>query len=190
MSMTATPLSLPGLTLFKPPVFEDERGMFIVRYAAEQLKAHGIPTTFTQFNHARSGRGTLRGMHFQTGKHAQGKLVGVIQGAVLDVVVDLRRSSPTFGQAEAVLLDDVSGRQLWVPRGFAHGYLVLSDVADFCYHVDNEYAPSFEGGIRWNDPVVRNHWAFEEYDIDPLELIVSEKDEYLPAFSPQGEYFP
>lgn len=188
--MIVTPLSLPGLKLFKPRVFSDERGMLIVRYVKEQLEQHGIPTTFSQFNHSRSQRGTLRGMHFQTGSHAQGKLVGVTQGIVIDVALDLRRSSPTFGQAEAVLLDDSSGRQLWVPRGFAHGFLTLSDTADMCYHIDNDYAPEHESGIRWDDPTIKQLWNLAEYGIAEHELIVSAKDAELPYFSAAGAYFP
>lgn len=189
MSTTVTRLSLPGLTLFKPRVFEDERGMLMVRFIADELEQHGIPTTFKQYNHARSKRGTLRGMHFQTGDYAQGKLVGVTHGVVLDIAIDLRRSSPTFGQAEAVLLDDASGRQLWVPRGFAHGYLVLSDTADLCYHVDNDYAPDYESGIRWDDPIVRDLWTLDEFGLHEDELVISSKDEHLPGFQEAGEYF-
>jgi len=189
MSMIVTPLSLPGLKLFKPRVFSDERGMLIVRYAQEHLKRHGIPSTFSQFNHSRSTRGTLRGLHFQAGAHAQGKLVGIIRGIVIDVVLDLRRSSPTFGQAEAVLLDDVSGRQLWVPRGFAHGFLTLSDTADMCYHIDNDYAPDYEAGIRWDDRAVKPLWNLHEFGLSEDELIISAKDIQLPHFSPTSEYF-
>lgn len=188
--MIMTPLSLPGLKLFKPRVFSDERGMLVVRYVKGQLEQHGIPSTFSQFNHSRSQRGTLRGMHFQAGSHAQGKLVGITNGVVIDVVLDLRRSSPTFGQAEAVLLDDASGRQLWVPRGFAHGFLTLSDTADMCYHIDNDYAPDYEAGIRWDDPTIKHLWNLAEFDLHESDLIISEKDLLLPKFSPEGEYFP
>ena len=144
---------LDGLVLLAPTVHGDERGFFVETFRADVAREHGIPTEFVQDNHSRSRQGTLRGIHFQT-HPGQGKLVRVARGRVLDVVVDLRRGSPTFGEWEGVELDDVGGQMLWIPVGFGHGFLVLSEVADFVYKCTNYYDPATEAGIRFDDPDV------------------------------------
>src|SRR4051795_10398310 len=130
--MQVLPTQLEGPVLLAPSKFGDERGFFMETFRADAWAAEGVPTEFVQDNHSRSRRGTIRGIHFQT-HPGQGKLVRVARGSVFDVVVDLRRGSPAFGEWEGVLLDDVSGQMLWIPVGFGHGFLVLSDVADFVY---------------------------------------------------------
>src|SRR3954463_1965770 len=149
---------LDGLVLLAPAVHGDERGFFVETFRADVAREHGIPTDFVQDNHSRSRRGTLRGLHFQT-HPGQGKLVRVARGRVLDVVVDLRRGSPTFGEWEGVELDDVSGRMLGIPIGFGHGFLVLSDVADFVYKCTAYYDPATETGIKFDDPEVGVDWG-------------------------------
>ena len=149
---------LDGLVLLAPKVHGDERGFFVETFRADVAAAHGIPTEFVQDNHSRSRQGTLRGIHFQT-HPGQGKLVRVTRGRVFDVVVDLRRGSPTFGEWEGVVLDDEGGQMLWIPIGFGHGFLVLSDVADFVYKCTAYYDPATEAGIRFDDPAVGHRVA-------------------------------
>ena len=175
MPFTDTPI--PGLLLFEPSVFEDSRGYFFEAYNARQFKEAGVTSHFVQDNQARSSYGVLRGLHYQVGSYAQAKLVRVIEGEVLDVVVDIRRDSPTYGQTYKVRLSAANKRQLFVPRGFAHGYLVLSDQAEFFYKCDNFYSREHEGGIRFDDPNLAIDW-----EIPPENLILSSKDQQLPAF--------
>src|ERR687890_2761004 len=156
--MERLPTRLPGLVLLAPAVHGDARGFFLETYRADAWAAEGVPTEFVQDNHSRSRRGTLRGLHFQT-HPGQGKLVRVARGRVLDVVVDLRRGSPTFGEWEGVELDDVGGHMLWIPVGFGHGFLVLSEVADFVYKCTNYYDPATEAGNRLDDPQGGVEWA-------------------------------
>src|SRR3954467_5087298 len=151
---------LDGLVLLAPAVHGDERGFFVETFRADVASSYGIPTDFVQDNHSRSRQGTLRGIHFQT-HPGQGKLVRVARGRVFDVVVDLRRGSPTFGQWEGVELDDATGRSLFIPVGFGPGFLVLSDVADFVYKCTNYYDPATEAGIRFDDPDVGVAWPGE-----------------------------
>src|ERR687896_2279052 len=171
--MERVPTRLDGLVLLAPPVHGDARGFFMETYRADAWAAHGVPSAFVQGNHSRSRRGTLRGIHFQT-HPGQGKLVRVARGRVFDVVVDLRRGSPTFGEWEGFELDDTAGRQLWIPVGFGHGVCVLSDVADFVYKCTAYYDAATEAGIRFDDPEVGIEWP-------AIELLYSERDRTAPA---------
>jgi dTDP-4-dehydrorhamnose 3,5-epimerase len=173
---------LDGLILLTPSKHGDERGFFMETYRADAWAAQGVPTEFVQDNQSRSRRGTVRGMHFQLSP-GQGKLVRVARGRVLDVVVDIRRESPTFGQWEAVELDDEGAQQLWIPVGFAHGFCVLSDVADVNYKLSNPYDPATEAGIAWDDPDVGIEWPVE----DPA---VSERDRTSPRLADVAENLP
>ena len=175
--MMITDGPLPGLKLFTPRVFGDERGYFYEVYNERLWREAGVAADFVQDNQAYSTRGVLRGLHYQRGEHAQAKLVRVIEGEVLDVAVDCRPDSPTYGQHHAVLLSGEAHNQFFVPRGFAHGYVVLSETALFAYKCDNFYAPASEGGIRWDDAQLGIDWRL------PAEVItVSEKDAALPSF--------
>ena len=166
---------LDGLVLLTPAKHGDERGFFMETYRADAWAAQGVPTEFVQDNQSRSRRGTVRGMHFQTSP-GQGKLVRVARGRVLDVVVDIRRDSPTFGQWESFELDDEGAQQLWIPVGFAHGFCVLSDVADFVYKVTSYFDPATESGFSFADPEVGIEWP-------DGELIYSERDRDAPRLS-------
>jgi dTDP-4-dehydrorhamnose 3,5-epimerase len=148
---------LPGLVLLEPVVHGDARGFLVETYRRDEMEAAGVRDEFMQENQSRSGRGTLRGLHFQVGA-GQAKLVRVSQGTILDVVVDVRRSSPTFGRHQAVELDDVLHRQLYVPVGFAHGFYVTSEVADVCYRLSAGWDPDAERGIAWDDPDLGIEW--------------------------------
>lgn len=157
--MKVTPTRLPEVLIFEPRVFGDERGFFLESFRQNIFdEAVGAHVDFVQDNHSRSSRGVLRGLHYQLDPKAQGKLVRVTQGRVLDVAVDVRRSSPRFGQWVGVELSGENHRQLWVPPGFAHGFLVLSDSADFLYKTTNYYAPEAERCIRWDDPSIGIEW--------------------------------
>jgi dTDP-4-dehydrorhamnose 3,5-epimerase len=167
-------LSLPGLLLIELQVHIDQRGFFIERYNEARFEQWGLPR-FCQDNHSRSVPGTLRGLHYQV-RPAQGKLVGVIRGAIWDVVVDIRPGSPTYGQHLATELDDRDGRLLWIPAGFAHGFCVVgSESADVIYKVDAAYEPTTEGGIVWCDPDLAIPWPVSH-------PTVSDKDRNLPSF--------
>jgi dTDP-4-dehydrorhamnose 3,5-epimerase len=166
---------LDGLVLLTPAKHGDDRGFFMETYRADAWAAQGVATEFVQDNHSRSRRGTVRGMHFQTSP-GQGKLVRVARGRVLDVVVDIRRASATFGQWEAFELDDEGAEQLWIPVGFAHGFCVLSDVADFVYKCTSYYDPATESGFSFADPDVGIEWP-------GVELIYSERDRNAPRLA-------
>jgi dTDP-4-dehydrorhamnose 3,5-epimerase len=177
--MQPIPTSLPGLTILEPSVFPDERGFFTETYRRQWHADLGIPADeeFIQDNHSRSTRGVVRGMHFHIGAGVA-KLVRCARGSILDVVVDLRQGSPTYGQWEAVELDDEGMRELYVPVGFAHGFCVLSDVADVLYKQTAYYDPAVERGIAWDDPEIGIEWPL------PLaELILSERDKQAPRLS-------
>jgi dTDP-4-dehydrorhamnose 3,5-epimerase len=174
--MRRLPSRLDGPVLLAPAVHGDERGFFMETWRADEWRAAGVDADFVQDNHSRSRRGTLRGIHFQT-HPGQGKLVRCARGAVFDVVVDLRRGSPTFGEWEGFELDDAAGHQLWIPVGFGHGFCVLSDVADFVYKCTAYYDPATESGIRFDDPEVGVEWP------SGLELICSERDRTAPLLS-------
>ncbi len=175
MAFYKTPFE--GLLVFEPRRFEDERGYFYESYNRRLFEENGIHSEFVQDNQAFSSRGVLRGLHFQRPPYAQAKLVRVAQGEVLDVVVDLRREQPTFGKWFAICLSEENHKQLYVPRGFAHGYLVLSPKALFLYKCDNYYAPEYEAGIRYDDSQLNIQW---EFPAD--QMIISEKDRNLPSF--------
>lgn len=152
---------LPGVLVLEPQVFGDARGFFLESYNRERFHAAtGVDVDFVQDNHSRSARGVLRGLHYQI-RQPQGKLVRVVSGAVFDVAVDLRRASPTFGRWAGVELSAENQRQLWVPAGFGHGFLVLSDSADFLYKTTDYYAPEHERGIAWNDPAIGIRWPLD-----------------------------
>ena len=159
--MKVTPTTLPGLLVLEPKVFGDSRGFFMESFNARTFRElTGLDVDFVQDNHSRSGKGVLRGLHYQI-QQAQGKLVRVVRGSVFDVAVDLRRGSPTFGQWEGVELSEENQRQLWIPPGFAHGFLVTSDSADFLYKTTDYYAPEHERSLLWNDPAVGVAWPLE-----------------------------
>jgi dTDP-4-dehydrorhamnose 3,5-epimerase len=161
--MKATPLAIPEVILFEPKVFGDARGFFLESFNQKLFDAAtGGQYDFVQDNHSRSSKGVLRGLHYQLPPHAQGKLVRVVQGTVFDVAVDVRRSSPTFGQWVGAELSAENHKQLWVPPGFAHGFVVLSDTADFLYKTTNYYAPAHERSIAWNDPQLAIEWPLSE----------------------------
>lgn len=166
---------LDGLVLLEPQVFGDERGFFVETFSKEAWAELGVDAEFVQHNHSRSGKGILRGLHFQTDP-GQAKLLRCARGAIFDVAVDLRRDSPTYGQWEGYVLDDERHRQLFVPVGFAHGFVVLSDVADVAYLVSSVYDPATEAGIAWDDPEVGVEWGVE----DP---VLSERDKTAPKLS-------
>jgi len=162
---------IEGVYVIEPRVFNDSRGYFFEAWKQEEFDANIGHVTFVQDNESKSSYGVLRGLHFQKGEFSQAKLVRVIKGKVLDVAVDIRKSSPTFGQHVAVELSEENKREFFIPRGFAHGFLVLSDEAIFTYKVDNPYAPQADAGIRWNDPDIGIEWPLD------LNLVqTSEKD--------------
>ena len=162
---------IKDLYIIEPKVFGDNRGYFMESYNKKAFEEAGLTMEFVQDNESRSKRGVLRGMHFQT-KHTQGKLVRVTEGEVYDVAVDLRKGSPTFGMWEGVLLTSENKRQFYVPEGFAHGFLVLSDVATFNYKCTDFYAPEYDSGLLWNDPDVAIEWPLVGIE----EILLSEKD--------------
>ena len=160
--MKVVTTDLPGVLIIEPKVFGDERGFFYESFNAKAFKeATGLETNFVQDNHSRSQKGVLRGLHYQL-ENTQGKLVRVTAGEVLDVTVDIRRSSPHFGKWVAVRLSAENHRQLWVPEGFAHGFVVLSDFAEFLYKTTDYYTPSAERSIRWDDPDLAIDWQLDE----------------------------
>jgi len=167
--------ALPGVFLIKPKVFEDARGFFFETYHRDKMKSLGISEQFVQDNHSKSLKGTLRGLHFQV-RYPQAKLCRVIQGAVLDVAVDIRPQSPHFGKWVGVVLSAENREEIYIPRGFAHGFLVLSDTAEFLYKCDEIYHPDDESGIIWNDPEIGINWGIS----DP---ILSNKDRSFPKLS-------
>jgi dTDP-4-dehydrorhamnose 3,5-epimerase len=179
------PLSIPEVILIRPRVFGDDRGYFLETWERRKFAAGGIDYDFVQDNHSGSARGVLRGLHYQT-TQPQGKLVRVIEGEVYDVAVDLRRSSLTFGRWVGVRLSSVRREMLWIPPGFAHGFLVLSAYAQFLYKCTDYYAPAHERSLLWNDPSVGIEWPLNEVG---GALILSEKDSHGSALS-ETETFP
>lgn len=174
--MTCTPTAIPDVLLIEPAVFGDDRGFFLESYnEREWNRLTGFVPHFVQDNHSRSSRGVLRGLHYQL-RQPQGKLVRVVAGEVFDVAVDLRRNSPTFAKWVGARLSAENKRQLWVPQGFAHGFLVLSDVAEFLYKTTDYYAPEWERAIRWNDPDLAVAWPLAG------EPVLSAKDAAAAAF--------
>lgn len=169
--MKVTPLAIPDVILLEPKVFGDARGFFLESYHQESFRnATGHTTQFVQDNHSRSAKGVLRGLHYQLPPKAQGKLVRVVTGSVFDVAVDVRKSSPTFGQWVGAELSEENQHQMWIPPGFAHGFVVLSETADFLYKTTDYYAPELERCIAWNDPTIAIQWPA---NINP---VLSDKD--------------
>ena len=168
---------IEGVYVIEPRVFTDARGYFFEAWKREEFEQHIGHVDFIQDNESKSSKGVLRGLHYQKGELSQAKLVRVIKGKVLDVAVDLRKQSATFGKHVMVELSEDNKRQFFIPRGFAHGFLVLSDEAIFTYKVDNVYAPQAETGIRWNDPTLGIEWP-----ISQDEVLTSEKDLKQPLF--------
>lgn len=170
--------ALEGVVIIEPDVFRDRRGSFRETYSEKEFAELVGPVVFAQDNESYSVRGVVRGLHFQKTPHAQAKLVRAVSGRILDVAVDMRQNSPAFGKWVAVELSGENGRQLFVPRGFAHGFSVLTDSAVTAYKCDAYYAPESDGGVLWNDPALGIDWG-----IDPSEAIVSDKDAALPLFA-------
>ena len=169
---------LEGVVIIEPQVFFDDRGYFFESFSQQRFNEQVAPITFVQDNESKSSYGVLRGLHFQKPPFAQSKLVRVVKGKVLDVAVDLRKGSPTFGQYESVVLSEENKRQFFIPQGFAHGFAVLSEEAIFQYKCDNYYVPQSEESVRWNDPTIAIDWQLPEKDI-----ILSAKDEKAPLLS-------
>jgi dTDP-4-dehydrorhamnose 3,5-epimerase len=168
-----------GLWVFEPRVFEDERGYFFESFNLKTLKEEtGLEMNFVQDNESKSSGGVLRGMHFQINPMAQAKLVRVVKGSVQDVVVDIRKKSPTYGKHFSIVLSEQNKKQLLIPRGFAHGFLTLEDDVIFCYKCDNYYSKTHDAGILWNDPALNIQWMMPSDN-----LILSEKDVNLPLLS-------
>ena len=174
---------IDGVWLIEPNVYSDERGYFMEAFKKEEFEAKIGPVDFVQDNESKSSFGVLRGLHYQKGEYSQAKLVRVLKGKVLDVAVDLRRSSPTFGKHVSALLSEENKRQFFIPRGFAHGFVVLSEEAVFMYKVDNKYAPQAEASIRFNDETIGIDWPVAE-----SQFILSEKDGHAVSFK-DAEYF-
>lgn len=170
--ITVTPCDIEGLYVIEPTVFKDERGYFVETYNQNDMKEAGLDMVFVQDNQSMSTRGVLRGLHFQK-QFPQGKLVRVVRGKVFDVAVDLRSDSRTYGKWFGVELSAENMKQFYIPEGFAHGFLVLSDEAEFCYKCTDFYHPGDEGGLAWNDPEIGVEWPLEE----GVDLIISEKDQ-------------
>jgi dTDP-4-dehydrorhamnose 3,5-epimerase len=171
--------ALEGVLILEPKVFGDERGFFMESFNQRVFDdAVGHHVEFVQDNHSRSARGVLRGLHYQLPPHAQGKLVRVTQGSVFDVAVDMRKSSPTFGRWVGVELSGTNHRQFWIPPGFAHGFVVTSDSADFLYKTTDYYAPQAEGAVRWDDPTIGVQWPLEG-----LAPLLSAKDAQAPLLA-------
>lgn len=176
--------AIPDVLIFEPKVFGDERGFFFESFNHKLFEeAVGYPVTFVQDNHSKSSKGVLRGLHYQLQPHAQGKLVRCVAGEVFDVAVDIRKRSPTFGQWVGVHLTGENKRQLWIPEGFAHGFVTLSDTAEFLYKTTNYYCVASDRGIAWNDEQLAVAWP-----IEGMNLTLSDKDQKQPCFK-QAEYF-
>ncbi|MGE6106083.1 dTDP-4-dehydrorhamnose 3,5-epimerase [Aeromonas veronii] len=170
--MNVIKTAIPDVLIFEPKVFGDERGFFFESFNHKLFEeAVGYQVNFVQDNHSKSSKGVLRGLHYQLPPHAQGKLVRCVAGEVFDVAVDIRKCSPTFGQWVGVHLSGENKRQLWIPEGFAHGFVTLSDTAEFLYKTTNYYAPQSEGSICWDDPQVGIEWPIES------EVSLSKKDQ-------------
>lgn len=165
----------PGLLVFEPKIFEDSRGYFYESYNKNTFSQEGVDINFVQDNQARSSYGVIRGLHFQMEPHAQTKLLRVLSGEIIDAVVDIRKNSPTYGKAYTILLSAENKKQLLVPKGFAHGYSVISETAEVFYKCDEFYHKESEGGILWNDPSLQIDWK-----IPTAKALVSEKDIQLP----------
>ena len=175
---------IPGVVIIEPKVFGDDRGYFFESWSQKDFNEQVRPVRFVQDNESKSCYGVLRGLHFQKGKDAQSKLVRVVKGRVLDVAVDIRKGSPTFGKHVAVELTEDNHRQFFVPRGFAHGFVVLSEEAVFQYKCDNLYAPQSEGALAWDDPVIGINWG-----VPADQIILSAKDRLHPGLKDSNDLF-
>ena len=173
-----TPLEIPEVILVEPRIFADDRGFFMETYKKSEFVANGIDAEFVQNNHSKSCYGVTRGLHFQVAPYAQGKLVRVTEGKVWDVAVDIRKDSPTYGQWCGAELSAENGAMLWIPPGFAHGFVTLSETAHFLYKCTNEYHGPSERAIRWDDPTLNIDWKIPAED-----AILSDKDIIAPLFS-------
>ena len=185
MTLKFTEKSLPGVLLIEPMVFEDDRGYFMETYHTGKYSKAGLDQAFVQDNHSQSRRFTLRGLHYQL-KHPQGKLVYVIAGEILDIAVDIRKGSPTFGRWTGTLLSDKNKRQLSIPGGFAHGFCVLSEIADVIYKCTDLYTPGDEYGILWSDPTIDIVWPIENPGLSEKDvmnpLLNDVPEEHLPLY--------
>lgn len=180
MPFKFTPTALEGVMIVDPAHYVDARGFFMESYSLRDFAAAGIDTPFVQDNHSLSRRGVVRGLHFQR-EHPQGKLVRVAQGRVLDVAVDIRPASATFGQWVSVELSGENRRQLYIPPGFAHGFLAIEEDTHLLYKCTEYYMPDHDAGIRWDDPTIGIDWRLADFGLQPGELVVSQKDLALPA---------
>jgi len=183
ITMNYIQTEIDGVWLIEPKVFSDERGYFMEAFKQEEFEANIGPVNFIQDNESKSSFGVLRGLHYQKGEYSQAKLVRVIKGEVLDVAVDLRKSSPTFGKHVSVLLSEENKRQFFIPRGFAHGFAVLSEEAIFTYKVDNKYTPQAEASILYNDATLGIDWPLTD-----SQMVLSSKDREGTAFK-NAAYF-
>lgn len=173
--MNLTPLAIADVMLIEPKVFGDARGFFFESFNQQAFAdATGVRLPFVQDNHSRSRRGVLRGLHYQLAPKAQGKLVRCVRGAVFDVAVDIRRDSPTFGRWSGAVLSEENQHQLWIPPGLAHGFVVLTETADFLYKTTDYYSPAHERAIRWDDPAIGIEWPLASHGI--AEPVLSDKD--------------
>lgn len=170
MPFTFKPLDFPDVILIEPKIFEDERGVFLETFKVNDFKVHGIPSIFLQDNYSKSKANVLRGLHFQANPHAQGKLVYVPEGSIFDVVVDIRKSSPTYGQWTSAVLSGENHHMLWVPPGYAHGFCVLSDSADVIYKCTQYYHPASDRGICWNDTDLQIAWPIKNPIISAKDI--------------------
>lgn len=166
---------IKGLVVIEPKIYSDERGFFYEFFNRQQFLKYGVNEEFVQGNHSKSSFGVLRGLHFQI-QRAQGKLIRVLKGEILDVVVDLRKGSETFGEYFKIVLSESNRKMLFVPKGFAHGFLTLKDNTEIEYLCTDFYAPDFDSGILWNDTDLNIDWELEKYDLKEDDLIISEKD--------------
>lgn len=183
--MVVIETAIPDVKIIEPAKFGDDRGFFSETFNYEKYKAAGIDLDAVQDNHSLSGpQGTIRGLHFQTSPYAQAKLVRVSRGSVLDVAVDIRRGSPSYGQHVAVELSAEAWNQLYIPRGFAHGFCTLEPDTEFLYKVDNYYAPDHDKGLAWDDPALAIDWP-----VPPAEVVLSDKDRQHPRLADLAEYF-
>ena len=185
LGMDIIPQAIPNILVIEPQSHIDERGYFMETFRHDKLEdALGFNVNFVQDNESKSSKGVLRGLHFQLAPHAQSKLVRVLEGSVLDVAVDIRRGSPSFGQHVAVKLSDVNKKQIFIPRGFAHGFVVLTDTATLTYKVDNYYSPECDRGLAFNDIDLNIDWRLTKQ-----ELLLSDKDTQQPRLTELTEYF-
>jgi len=188
MKYKKTETGIDGLIVIEPQAFGDKRGFFMETYTKKDFVELEIPDEFVQDNHSKSKKAVLRGLHFQT-RHVQGKLVRVIAGRAIDVAVDLRHGSGTFGKYHKIELTAEGGKMLYLPKGFAHGFLALEDDTEFLYKCTDYYAPEYDSGILWNDPDLAIQWEFENYGLQRADIILSEKDktqQTLRAFIASG----